>query len=395
MKKFYLTLAMCLAYFSLLAQQDEQSSIIINGQIMTDAGYNFNQINPDYFDVMRPTQLPAYKNQYGTDGNVFFGVRQSMLGFNTSTPTKYGPLTVRFAFDLFGVGVDAGQTTFHLLYAYAELGKIGFGHNWSLFCDFDGFPNIVEYWGPTGMSLAKNPQLRYIPLNGRNRLAIALERPGASNDWGIYRDRIEITDVSPKFNLPDLSAEFRVTRDWGYAEIAGIVRKIEWVDQGNEPFDLSGKAVGWGFNLSTNLKLGEKDLFIGQTIFGEGIQNYMNDAPTDIGIQNDFGNANAPIKGVTLPVFGYTAYLNHQWNEKCSSVIGYSAVEIDNSNGQSPDAFRLGRYASTNFLYKPLPNLTSGIELQWIERENYKDGWTASATKIQISLRYFFSQKIK
>ncbi len=362
---------------------------------MTDTGYNFNQINPDYYDVLRPTQLPSHKNEFGTDGNVFFGVRQSMLGLNTSTPTPYGELTTRFSFDLFGVGVDAGQTTFHLLYAYAELGMLGFGHNWGLFCDFDGFPNSIEYWGPSGMSLCKNVQLRFIPLNGRNRLAIALERPGASADQGVYRDRIELSDVKPKFDMPDLTAEFRVTRDWGYAELAGAVRKIEWVDQGELPDDYSGKVYGWGFNLSSNLKLSKKSLFIGQTVVGKGIQNFMNDAPTDIGIENDPGNAKAPIKGVALPLYGYTAYLNHQWNEKFSSIIGYSAIKIDNSNAQSPDAFRHGRYASTNLLYKPFSNFTSGIELQWINRENYKDGWTTSATKIQISFRYFFSQQIK
>ncbi|KGO96694.1 DcaP family trimeric outer membrane transporter [Flavobacterium enshiense] len=395
MKKFSLTLAISLISLNLAAQQDNETVITIVGQVMTDTGYNFNQINPDYFDVLRPTQLPAYKNQYGTDGNVFFGVRQSMLGFSSLTPTRYGPLTTRFSFDMFGVGADAGQTTFHMLYAYVELGKLGFGHNWGLFCDFDGFPNAIEYWGPSGMSLCKNVQIRYIPFNGKNRLAIALERPGASADQGVYRNRIDLSDVKPKFDMPDLTAEFRATRDWGYAELAGVVRKIEWVDEGLEPFDYSGKAFGWGFNLSSNLKIGKKDVFIGQTVIGKGIQNLMNDAPTDIGIQNDFGNPKAPVKGVALPLFGYTAYLNHQWNEKFSSIIGFSELKTDNSNGQTADAFRHGRYASTNLLYKPLPNFTSGIELQWIDRENYKDGWTSSATKIQISIRYFFSQEFK
>jgi len=394
MKKLILTLAASLIFIYLHAQDEKKTVFQISGQVMTDIGYNFNQVNPDYFDVMRPTQLPSYKNEYGTDGNVYFGVRQSMLDFKSFTPTKYGELTTRFTFDLFGVGTDAGRTTFHMLYAYAELGMLGVGHTWSLFCDFDGFPNMVEYWGPVGMSLCKNVQVRFIPLKGANRLAFALERPGASADQGVYRDRIELSDVKPKFNLPDLSGEFRISRDWGYAELAGLVRKIEWVDQGNEPFDLSGKAFGWGFNLSTNLKLGKKDVFIGQAIAGQGIQNYMNDAPTDIGIQNDFGNTNAPIKGVALPLFSFETYLNHRFNEKFTSMLGYSAIYTDNTDGQSADAFRQGRYASTNLLYYPVPNMMAGIELQWINRENYNDGWKTSATKIQFSFRYSFKQQL-
>jgi hypothetical protein len=153
MKKLILALTCCLFFINLFSQEAKKTTFEISGQVMTDVGYDFNQVNPLYFDVMRPTQLPAYANEYGTDGNVFFSVRQSMLGFKSFTQTRYGELMTRFSFDLFGVGSNAGQTTFHMLYAYAELGMLGVGHNWSLFCDFDGFPNIVEYWGPSGMSL--------------------------------------------------------------------------------------------------------------------------------------------------------------------------------------------------------------------------------------------------
>jgi len=375
------------------AQETVKPAFEIYGQIMTDIGYNFGQVNPLYFDVMRPTQLPAYKNEYGTDGNTYFSVRQSSLGFKSYTDTKFGELKTRFDFDLFGVGPNAGQTTFHMLYAWIELGKFAVGHNWSQFCDFDGFPNTVEYWGPSGMSLCKNVQFRYIPIQGENRLSFALERPGASADEGIYSDRIELTDVKPRFNLPDFSAEYRLTKAWGYVELAGIVRKIEWVDQGNQPYDLSGKAIGWGFNLSTKLKLGAKDVFKGQAIYGEGIQNYMNDAPTDIGIQNDFSNINTPIKGVALPVSSFSAYLDHKWSEMLSTSIGYSLVNITNSDGQAADAFRKGQYSSLNLLYYPFQNMMAGAEIIWIRRDNYNDGWSSSATKIQFSFRYNFMQR--
>jgi hypothetical protein len=34
---------------------------------------------------------------------------------------------------------------------------------------------------------------------------------------------------------------------------------------------------------------------------GEGVQNYMNDAPVDVGIASNPGNPTTPIEGVTLP----------------------------------------------------------------------------------------------
>jgi hypothetical protein len=388
-----------LAFWFVLAvaghsQERTEPELLLQGQLMTDAGYNFNQVHPDFYDVMRPTQLPAYENQYGTDGNVFFGVRQSMLGMRLFVPTSKGELKARFAFDLFGVGPNVGQTTFHMLYAWVEWGHFGVGYTWSQFCDFDVLPNMVEYWGPVGMSLCKTVMVSYVPFQGANRLSIALERPGATADQGIYRDRIELEDVAPKFALPDLSAEFRVTRDWGYVELAGVLRRIKWVDQGMDEYDLSGEAIGWGLNLSSKLNIGKKDVFKGLIITGQAIQNLMNDAPTDIGIQNNFSDTISPVKGVPLPLVSFSAYLNHYWNTKFSSSLGYSAIFTGNSDGQSDDAFRQGHYASVNLLYYPLENLTAGIELQWIKRYNYNDGWSSSATKIQFSLRYSFSYSL-
>lgn len=393
-KRVILSFTASLAFSMIFAQDLQRPELQIYGQLMTDAGYNFNQVNPLYFDAMRPTQLPSYENEYGTDGNVFFSVRQSMIGFRGFVPTPQGTLKARFAFDLYGVGPNVGQTTFHMLYAWVEWWKFGIGYTWSQFCDFDGFPDIVEYWGPVGMSLCKNVMLSFIPIQGDNRLSIALERPGASADQGIYRDRIELEDVEPKFSVPDLSAEFRMTRKWGYAELAGIIRRIAWEDQGNDAYDLSGSAIGWGFNLSTRLDLGEKDKFKGQLITGRGIQNLMNDAPTDIGIKNNFSDTLAPVKGVALPLISFSAYLDHEWSSKLGSSVGYSAIFTGNSDGQAADAFRQGHYASVNMLYYPIKNLMAGIELQYIHRKNYNDGWTSAATRIQFSFRYSFSSFI-
>ena len=152
--------------------------------------------------------------------------------------------------------------------------------------DIDVFPNTVEYWGPPGMAFFRNIQIRYMPIKGASKLTIALERPGASADQGVYADHIAIQNVKPHFNLPDLSAEYRYAGNFGYVELAGIVRRIEWKDlNGSSTVDLSGRATGWGLNLSTNINLGKTSVFRGQYLYGEGIENYMNDATTDVGVE--------------------------------------------------------------------------------------------------------------
>ncbi|MEO6169140.1 MAG: hypothetical protein ABIO46_08835 [Chitinophagales bacterium] len=120
----------------------------------------------------------------------------------------------------------------------------------------------------------------------------------------------------------------------------------------------------------------------------------MNDAPTDIGIQNDFGNANAPVKGVALPLYSFSTYINHQWNAKFCSVFGYSSIVTDNSDGQNANAFREGSYAITNLLFYPVTRMMAGCELQWLNRKNNSDGWKTAATKIQFSFRYNFKHLV-
>ena len=133
----------------------------IYGFAMLDIGHNFKTINPNWYDTMRVTKLPSFEEQFGKDNRAFASVRQSRLGVKATTPTALGDLKTTFEFELFGTGVDEGQTTFRLRHAYGELGKVGAGQTWSVFMDPDVFPNSVEYWGPTGMVFYRNIQVRF------------------------------------------------------------------------------------------------------------------------------------------------------------------------------------------------------------------------------------------
>src|SRR5580698_10839828 len=226
---------------------EPKDSINFYGFAMVDSGYDFGQVNPNWYDVVRPTQLPSYSNQFAPSGNVYASVRQTRFGVKTSTPTPLGDLNTIFEFELFGTGVDAGQTTFRLRHAYGELGQFGAGQTWSPFMDIDVFPNTLEYWGPNGMVFFRNVQVRWMPIQGASNVIIALERPGGSADGGIYSDRIELQKIASQFKWPDLSGHARLAREWGYVQVGAILRKIAWVDTNTaSPFNLSGTAIGWG-----------------------------------------------------------------------------------------------------------------------------------------------------
>jgi hypothetical protein len=390
------------------AQKDGESTFEIYGFAMLDAGYQFGANDPDWFDTVRPVKLPSFDGEFGPDGNTYFGVRQSRFGAKASIPTRWGELKTIFEFELFGTGVDAGQTTFRLRHAYGELGQFGAGQYWSAFVDPDVFPNSIEYWGPNGLVWYRNVQVRWMPFKGRNSLTLALERPGAGADQGRVADRIELQNVKPHFQWPDLTGNVRWNRDWGHLQVAGTLRSIKWEDlNDDDDIDLSGGSLGYGVSVSSALNFGKNDVGRFQFTAGKGIQNYFNDAPVDVGVRiNTFPVVNPLaaaedvdgdpiIEGVALPIIGLSAFLDHKWNDKFTTSVGYSMVDIDNSNGQNADAFRRGHYALANLLYSPVPNVMIGTEFLYGARENFLDGFYSDDFRIQFAFKYNFSKVLK
>jgi hypothetical protein len=361
----------------------------IYGAAMFDTGHQFGAADPNWFDVLRTTKLPSYPGQYGKGNNWFTGVRQSRFGVKTSTHTSLGELKTIFEFELFGTGADAGQTTFRLRHAWGELGQIGAGQTWSPFMDADVFPNSVEYWGPPGMVFFRNVQLRWTPWHsGDSNFMMAIERPGASADGGAYSNYIELQNIKGRFPAPDFSSHIRIAREWGHFQLGGIVRRIDWDALNPGQHNVSGNATGWGLNLSSNIKV-SKHVARLQAVYGEGIENYMNDSTVDIGPRNTT-NPNQPVVGKPVPVLGIVAFMDFNWNKYFTSTAGYSLEQLTNTNASNLSDFHRGQYGVVNLLYYPVKNMLLGPEFQWGKRTNWHDGYSYDDYKIQFSVKYNF-----
>ena len=363
------------------------------GFAQLDTGYDAGANDPQWFDVMRPTKLPAFADQFGKGGNWYAGVRQSRLGVKTWVPTDLGELKTIFEFELFGTGVDAGQTTFRLRHAWGEIGQIGAGQTWSPFMDPDVFPNSLEYWGPPGMVFFRNVQFRWTPYNKNGiEAAVAIERPGASADPGTIAGRVALQNARGRFPAPDFSSHIRWSGSKGHVQLASMLRYMQWDDTAPaDLIDTHGNGVGWGVNLSGNYIFNNKrDTARLQLVYGKGIQNYMNDAPVDVG-GFATGILRKPVDGRPLGNFGAVAFLDHSWNEKFSSSVGYSVEDVENSGLQDPSSFSRGDYALFNVMYYPVKNVMFGSEFQWGKRHNFRDGWTYDDYRVQFGAKYNFS----
>jgi len=377
--------------------QPVQPKVELFGQLVTDVIYDFYQNAPAWFDVVRPTKLPAFSDEFGRDGRMYYSVRPTRLGVRTAIPTALGRVDGIFDWDMFG---DAGRVGFSMSRAYMSLGKWGAGQYDTPFMDIDVFPNTLEYWGPSGMIFFRNVQVRYMPIQGDSRVTVALERPGASGDRGDAegtgdRRHIDLSDVVGRFPVPALSAEGRLGRSWGYVELAGILRGIYWDDLlRRDTIDLDGSALGWGLSLSSNVRTTKTDVLKLQITYGEGIESYVSDAPFDIGAERHPENPFRPVTGTALPVLAGTAFYDHSWNGSFTTSLGYSGVRITNSDGQSALAFHSGQYALVNLLYAPDTALLFGGELQWAHRKNAFDGFSSNDFRIQLTGRLNFAMPL-
>jgi len=381
--------------------EDTGRSFEIYGFVQADYIQDITgRLDPDWDDAFRPSKI-CLDGACGEDGQASISVKQSKFGVMGTMPTgsNSAPLNFKFEFDLFGTGVDAGQTTFRLRHAYGEWGMILAGQTNSLFMDGDVFPNTIDYWGPSGMVFYRNVQIRLTPWRTENsHFAIAIERPSNDIDSGNLRliPGLEGVEVENDEELPDLTVQYRYGGDWGHVQVGGILRKVGYELRAEDSDDdwTQGSETGWGLNVGTVFNVFDKDAIRLQVVYGEGIASYMNDGGMDLAPSAQYDeDALTDLEAEAVPLTGVLAYYDHWWSDRWSSSIGYSYTEVDNTNFQDPGAFNKGEYASGNLLYYPGENLMIGGELMWGQR-TVNDDESDDDLRFQFSVKYNFGIKL-
>ena len=326
----------------------------------------------------------------GAEEEFAVSASQSRLNFDLRDQTDLGQVRAFMEGDFAG-----DEDTFRLRHAFGQFRQMLAGQTWSTLMDINSSPEEVDFEGINGRINVRQAQLRFFPQIAEDlNLRFSLEdpQPDVTDGEGVS----EVPDIVISLDRVSLGGLERFSLFSGWNARVGLIgrqikaRPIEGVDgMGNLELGDKESTTGWGLTASGRspfTRWGERDQFLWQVTYGEGIGRYINDLST-VGGQDAVFAPDGSLKA--LPVFaGYLSF-QHWWREKWRSNFTFSWVDVDNFDFQPPEAYDKTFRGSINLMYNPVPRVELGTELLWGTRKN-KEVRSGDASQIQVSARYLF-----
>jgi hypothetical protein len=375
------------------------------GFVRLDGIYDFQPIGSTDDFVTSSIPIPQGEGQ-----NAVLTPRYTRIGFDTETPWEARDWTIktRIELDFFNGNTSGafGSFPLRLRFAWVDFGPFLIGQAASLFMDYDVFPNVLDYEGPPGMVLVRQPIAAVrIPTGCYSKLSLGVEQPYSDiqwfegGDWILNPGSGIITEAGVARNiqdLPDFTGNWRYTGTYGHLQLAGIARKITFQPAAGAATD----EFGYGANLTGTWHawshfrrccMGEekspleKSRFLWQFAAGEGINRYTQDV-NGLGLDATFD----PVNGFSLiPASGWFVCYEHWWSQKWISVFSYGESHSDLTDTLPDNTYQRASYASANLIWLPYERMGVGFEYLYGTREN-KDDQSGEANRIQLAFQYKF-----
>ena len=379
------------------------------GFVRLDGIFDFDPIKSTDDFVTSAIPVPQGRGQ-----NAVLTPRYTRIGFDTSTPWKDMDWTIntKIEMDFFNGNTSGnfGSFPLRLRFAYIDVGPFRFGQAASLFMDYDVFPDVLDYEGPPGMVLMRQPiaSVKWAPTDCLT-FNLGVEQPYSDIIWddgtgaGFVNapgSGIISTAGAPRNvqDVPDLTGNVRYKYDYGHVQVAGIARKLTYQPSVGE----SNSRLGTGVNVTGTfhpwaLLMGcmpedgsertplQKSRILGQFATGRGINRYIQDI-NGLGLDAVF----EPVNGFdALHSQGWFACYEHFWTNKWISNICYGQAWTELNDAMPDNTYKAATYLAANIIWLPVERMGVGLEYLVGEREN-KNGETGIAHRIQAGIQYKF-----
>jgi hypothetical protein len=392
---------------SLLAGKFMDTKYKWYGFVRLDGIYDFKPIKSTDDFVTSSIPIPQGRGQ-----NAVLTPRYTRFGFDTETPWKSMDWTIktRIEVDFFNGNTSGvfGSFPLRLRFAWVDFGPFLIGQAPSLFMDYDVFPNVLDYEGPPGMVLMRQPIISvHCKFCEKFKVAVGVEQPYSDIQWFENGEWINnpnsgiITAPHVGKNIqdvPDFTGNVRYEGAYGHVQVAGIARKLTFQPAVGSALDELGYGVNltatwhpWAMIFGAPEKFEDRDpcqrsRFLGQYAVGRGINRYIQDV-NGLGLDATFD----PIHGFrAIPSYGWFLAYEQWWAKRWASNFTVGGSTWSNLTDTLPaDTYKHATYYSANLIWLPVERMGVGFEYLYGSREN-KDGETGHAHRLQLGVQYRF-----
>jgi hypothetical protein len=340
-------------------------------------------------DLFVPSLVPVEPLEGTGDsfGSTNFHAKTSRFFFDTRTPTNVGDIQshIELDFILSGQGDERVTNSFssrirsaYISWEYKPGHSLLAGQEWSTFFNTAALPDLIDFVGPVGTVVERQPQIRWTA--GPWKMAIEnhfsrIDLPGGGTqmDDGSFTPDLVLRYDGSSGNL-----------DWS---VAAIGRLLSFEQRSDPNTKLAHEeTLGYGVSLSGKWNLGRDDLRF-MVNFGDVLGRYLG--------LNSFNDGYIDRQGRirTNEQWGGVLAYRHYWSDQWRSNFSISASGADNPNSLEFAAsdFLAKSYQSmhANLSYLPAPRLSIGGELMYGYKE-LQDGRDGELYRMQLGARYTF-----
>ena len=248
----------------------------------------FDQINLPSKNGFNTYEIPTGELNVAIP-NYFNGLDQTRLGFEVTRRTDNGDIFIRLETDF------AGTNGFRIRHAYGQYNKFLFGQTWSLFSHVNASAAMVDFAGPTGSVVTRNPQIRFSQANLFNGYDVSVGMEYIIPNLALP-DSIGVKTFQL---IPALSVRLDKVFSWGSYQVSGIIPTVS----GRDRDDNLVLKPGWGVSSSVVINSWKKGKWYLQGVLGREITRYF----TDLG-SNGLDLVISPEGEVRAPLaYGYYA----------------------------------------------------------------------------------------
>ncbi|MEO1904565.1 MAG: hypothetical protein ABGX39_03655 [Methylococcales bacterium] len=322
------------------------------------------------------------------NSNTSYTAKYTTINLSGKKGKAGGNLQLQFNDD--DKGTIASGTESYIYYAYVYYDHWEFGLNHGAFSYFvlnDNYPDIVNWYGPNGLSFELVYLARYSNFIGENiQYQIALENvPTATNTTA------GTTNSNNSAVIPNLvwGSQYGFQRGnfyWGLT-----LRSLQASIITGDTTGTRQTAFGWAGNFGLSFNFNNKNRMMFQYLYGDGGSAYFNGTNLP-----DVASNSAGTDIETVQLWGATVAYTYNYTPSVSTTLMYSTVElVDKSNtvigattptNQAPLSEQVWE-SSLNVQQQLTPELGWGLEYIYGQSE-WVNGQGSNAYQVQMLVDY-------